>query len=273
VLSFQLLGPLEIRSNREAILLGRQMPRTLLALLLIRTGELVPTDWLVDELWPDEPPESARASLQNFVCRLRKVLGADVLLTGVGGYRVNVRPEQIDAFLFRRAVAAGCTSESPRSRAARLRKGLAFWRGGAFEGVSRTPALELDAALLHEQRTSALEDAIEAELQLGYAAELVPELERLIVDEPYRERLRALLVLALYRSGRQQGALDALRQARRKLLSELGLEPSPPLRDLERAILDHAPELALPRPRATAYRHPCRRPSARRLSSRTAAHA
>src|SRR5438270_9602755 len=93
-LSFRLLGPLEIRSNGDAIELGRQMQRTLLALLLVRVGEFVSTNWLVDELWPDEPPETARASLQNSVCQLRKVLGAEVLLTGVDGYRVNVQPEQ-----------------------------------------------------------------------------------------------------------------------------------------------------------------------------------
>jgi len=249
------------------------MPRTLLALLLVRAGELVSTNWLVDELWPDEPPESARASLQNFVCRLRKVLGADVLLTSVEGYRLNVRLEQIDTVLFRRAVAAGRALAAPRSRAARLRTGLALWRGRALEGVSRTPALELEASLLQEQRTSALEDAIDAELQLGYDVELVPELERLIADEPYRERLRAQLGLALYRSGRQQGALDALRQARRTLLCELGLEPSPPLRDLERAILDQAPELAPLGPRAIAYHHPRPPRSVRRSRSRTAANA
>jgi DNA-binding SARP family transcriptional activator len=254
-LSFQLLGPLDISANGDAIQLDRQMPRTLLALLLVCAGEFVLSDWLVDELWTDEPPETARASLQNFVCQLRKVLGADVVLTGVQGYRLNVQPEQIDTVRFRQAAAAGRALAAPRSCAARLRAGLELWRGRAFEDVVRTPALELEASLLHEQRTSALEDAIDAELQLGYDADLVAELERLIADEPYRERLRAQLALALYRSGRQQEALDGLRQARRTLRCELGLEPSPPLRELERAILAQAPELASPRRRPLAYHH------------------
>lgn len=232
------------------------MPQTLLALLLVRAGELVSTDWLLNELWPVEPPESARASLQNFVCRLRKVLGADVVLTGVVGYRANVQPEQIDTVLFRRAVEAGRRQTSASSRAVALRAGLALWQGRPFEGLLRTPALELEASLLDELRTSALEDAIDAELQLGYDAELVPELESLIASEPYRERLRAQLVLALYRSGRQQGALDALKQTRRTLLCELGLELSPPLRDLERAILNQAPELVPPGTPSAAQHHP-----------------
>ena len=244
------------------------MQRTLLALLLVRAGEFVSVNRLVDELWAGEPPETARASLQNCVCQLRKRLGADVLSTAGEGYRVNVEPEQIDIVLFRRAVAAGRVAATTRSRAVTLRKALALWRGRALEDISQIPALELEASLLQEQRTSALEDAIDTELQLGYDAELVPELERLIADEPYRERLRAQLVLALYHSGRQQGALEALRETRRILLSELGLEPSPPLRELERAILNQAPELAPSGSRAAARHHPRPRRSAPRRRSR-----
>lgn len=243
-LAFRLLGPLELLVDSEATALRRPMQRTLLALLLVRAGDFTSVDSLIDELWASDPPAAARASLHNSVCQLRKTLGAETLATGSDGYRLEVDIESIDLFRFRQGVAKAQTAMTLRCRARRLRDALESWRGPAFADIRRTPSLELEASLLDELRISTLENAIDAELQLGYDAQLVPELERLIASEPYRERPRAQLMLALYRSGRQRQALQTFKKTRHTLLSDLGLEPSPPLRKLEQAILNHDPALA-----------------------------
>lgn len=230
----------------------------MLALLLARIGEFVAVDWLIHELWAGEPPRTARASLQNSVCQLRKVLGANALLTGNESYALNVEPERLDIEQFRLIVCRSRLAATAESRAQMLRAALALWRGPAFVDVANTPSLAFEASLLDELRISALEDVIDAELKLGYATEVVPELEQLIADEPYRERLRAQLMLALYRTGRQLRALEVFKEARETLLLGLGLEPSPSLRQLERAILNHDPLLAgndlVPRPKQARAR-------------------
>lgn len=243
--SFRVLGPLEVRLDGQIAVLHRERQRILLALLLVQPGRRVSTGQLIDELWVGDPPQAARASLQNSVCQLRKALGPDLLLTGVDGYWLDINAEQVDVGRFRRIVADARAAASIRCRARKLRDALALWRGPAYADIRQTRSLEFEASLLTELRTSALEDAIDAELELGCAAALVPELERLIDAEPYRERPRAQLMLALYRSGRQLGALEAFKEARQTLVSSVGLEPSPPLRALERAILNHDPRLRL----------------------------
>ena len=181
-LAFRLLGPLELLVDSEATALRRPMQRTLLALLLVRAGDFTSVDSLIDELWASDPPAAARASLHNSVCQLRKTLGAETLATGSDGYRLEVDIESIDLFRFRQGVAKAQTAMTLRCRARRLRDALESWRGPAFADIRRTPSLELEASLLDELRISTLEDAIDAELQLGYDAQLVPELERLIAS-------------------------------------------------------------------------------------------
>lgn len=187
---------------------------------------------------------SARASLQNSICELRRALGAGALLSCAAGYALDIQTEQLDAGRFRRILSNARAAMVNASRARRLRQALALWRGPALADVCKTPSLEFESSLLNELRVSTLEDAFDAELELGRDAELVPELERLIASEPYRERLRAQLMLALYRSGCQLRALEAFKEARRTLRSEVGLEPSPGLRELQLAILNHEPDLA-----------------------------
>jgi DNA-binding SARP family transcriptional activator len=261
--TFRALGPLEVHVDGEVTILRRQKESTLLALLLLRVGEVASTDWLIDELWAGEPPETARASVHNAICRLRKVLGADALRTRADGYALDVPVQHTDVGWFRGVVADARAAATTGYRARRLREALALWRGPALADVWPTPSIELEASLLNESRISTLEDAIEAELELGRDADLVPELERLISKEPFRERPRAQLMLALYRSGRQLSALEAFKDAR-KTLSGVGLEPSPPLRELERAILNHHPTLALRRPSLRTSR--ARRDSARSVA-------
>jgi DNA-binding SARP family transcriptional activator len=199
---------------------------------------------LIDELWVGHPPDSARASLQNFVSELRRVLGASALLTCAAGYALDIQTEQTDAGRFRRIVADARAATATRVRARKLREALALWQGPALADISRTPSLEFEASLLNELRVSALEDALDAELELGWDAELVPELRRLIASEPYRERPRGQLMVALYRSGCQLQALEAFKEARETFRSEVGLEPSPRLCELQSAILNHDPHLA-----------------------------
>ena len=188
----------------------------------------------MDGVWGDSPPESAHASLQNQVARLRRELG-DRLVTRTPGYLVRVAPDELDLERFRRLVDEAQGAE-PEVAAERLRDALALWRGQPLADLAGEPAGEA-AAHLDELRLAALENRIEADLDLGRHAALVPELEELIAREPYRERLRGQLMRALYRSGRQADALDAYAAARRAFSDELGTEPGRELHELQLAVL------------------------------------
>ena len=240
-MGFRLLGPVQAVAGDAAAELGGRMQRTLLALLLLEPGRPVPTDRLVDELWHGDPPARAEATLRSYVSRLRRA-GVHVD-GGRGGYAVDAERGAIDACAFeqlaregREALARGAAGLA----AERLRAALALWRGDAFGDVAHEGALAAEALRLEELRLVCVEDRLDADLALGRHAELVPELQSLVVAEPLRERLRRQLVLALYRAGRQSDALAAYQDARRVLDETLGLEPSPELKDLERAILQHA---------------------------------
>jgi DNA-binding SARP family transcriptional activator len=238
---FRLLGPLEAVAAGEALPLGGPKQRALLALLLIHANEVVSVDTLIEELWGESPPRTAPAYIQNCVSRLRKTFGPDLLETRAPGYVLRVDPQTIDARRFERLTQE--VRDAPaRERAGALREALQLWRGSpladlAFESFAQTEARRLD-----ELRLAALEDRIEAELELGMHAELVGELEALARENAARERLRRLQMLALYRAGRQVDALAAYQEAR-LALDELGLEPSEELRALERMILVHDPSL------------------------------
>jgi DNA-binding SARP family transcriptional activator len=204
----------------------------------------------MDELWGEDPPPTARTVVHGLVSRLRRVLeprpaksrpGAS-LQTSESGYRLAIEPDAVDAHRFKRLIdeARGAPAEM---RAAKLSAALALWRGPALADFEYQPFAQRAITALEELRIEATEDRIEADLASGHAADLVPELEQLIQDHPFRERLRGSLMLALYRSGRQAGALQAYRDARSLLVEELGLEPGPALRDLETAILRQDPAL------------------------------
>jgi DNA-binding SARP family transcriptional activator len=229
-MEFKILGPFEVFNERGAVSIAGAKERSLLALLLLHGGRVVSTDRLIDSLWGDEPPGTARKSLQVRVAGLRKALGQDRILTSPSGYRVSVeRPDQLDLDRFERLTAVG-DAES-------LRQALSLWRGPALVDFAREPWAVAPIARLEEVRLAVLEKRIDADLGLGRHAELVGELEELVVAHPLRERFRGQLILSLYRSGRQADALEAYRASRRLLIDELGIEPGQPLQQLERAIL------------------------------------
>jgi predicted ATPase/DNA-binding SARP family transcriptional activator len=247
---FRLLGPVEVVGEGGAVALGGPKQRALLAELLLRRGSAVPRERLVDALWGDRPPASAISSLQVYVHGLRRAVGADRLETRGNAYRVRVDPDEFDVARFERLLAEA--RDAPPAHAEELlATALGLWRGDALADLGDSP-VRAAASTLEDLRLQALELRADARLELGEHRELVPELEELVAAEPYRERLREQLVLALYRSGRQQDALAAYQDARRAL-DELGVEPGPALRELERAVLRHDPALA-PEARAGAPR-------------------
>jgi DNA-binding SARP family transcriptional activator len=241
----RLLGPLEVGVEGRHLEVRRQKQRALLALLALRAGEVVSTDRLVDELWGDEPPKAAVGSLQNFVSELRKLLGADVLVTRSPGYLLDIPRDAVDVHRFERMVREAGSAPAEQ-RAASLREALGLWRGPALADVQLEDAMVAEAARLEESRLAAWEDRLEAELELGRQSQVIGELESLVAKHPLRERPVGLLMLALYRGGRQADALDAYRRARETLVDELGIDPSPELQRLEQAILRQDSELDLP---------------------------
>src|SRR5918995_865792 len=248
-IEFRILGPLEASSRGQPLELGAGKQRALLVLLLLRAGEVVSTDRLIDALWGERPPPSALNSVHIYVSQLRKALGNGRLETHGRGYLLALEPEQLDLGRFERLLGDGrelLTAGEADLAAEALRAALGLWRGPPLSDVAFEPFAQGEIARLEELRLAALEERIEADLALGRDAELVPELEGLIREHPLRERLRAQLMLALYRSGRQSEALDAYQQARRLLSTELGLEPGRTLRELEAAILGQDAQLQLP---------------------------
>jgi YVTN family beta-propeller protein len=249
--AFGLLGPLEVWVNRRRLELPRHKHRVLLALLLLHVGEVLPRDRLIDEMWK-QPPKKAVGSLQNFVSDLRRALGAEVVATQPAGYSLEVEPECVDLHRFERLVANARSSGSLEARSNLLRGALALWRGPPLIDFAFEPFAQLEIARLDELRTAVREELIDAELDLGHHTRVVPELETLVAENPLRERLRAQMMLALYRSGRQTEALDMYQDARRTLSEEVGLDPGEELQQLERAILTHDPSLQLTRSTTSA---------------------
>jgi DNA-binding SARP family transcriptional activator len=245
-MQFALLGPLEVRRDGSTIEVGRGKPRVVLALLLLNAGRVVPTERLIDELWHESPPATAATALHVYVSGLRKALGEDTIVTRDPGYAIDVPRDAVDVHRFESLVVAG--RSAPPSDAVRLlREALALWRGPALADVP----LEAEAARLEELRLGAVEERVAAELELGADEELVPELESLVREHPFRERLRRHLMLALYRAGRQADALAAFADARRAFVDSLGIEPGPMLQDLQQGILRQDASLAPAADRAT----------------------
>jgi ABC-type transport system substrate-binding protein/DNA-binding SARP family transcriptional activator len=244
-LEFRILGPLEVGRDGELLELPAGKPRALLAVLLLHGGAVVSLDTLVDELWGDEPPATAAKNVQGYVARLRRQLGDGSLVTQAPGYALRVDDERVDARLFQ-ALVEEARSAEPAGAASRLEEALALWRGPPLADFTYEPFAQEEIRRLEELRLSALEDRFEADLELGRHEEVVGKLEQLARAHPLRERLQGLLLVALYRCGRQADALEAYRATRRRFVEELGVEPSPALRQLERAILEHDPSLGAP---------------------------
>lgn len=242
-LSVRLLGHVSAhRGGRRVDVTGAQR-LAMLSVLALRAGERVSSAELIDGIWDEHAPDQARHALHVYVSELRRALGADAIETRRGGYRLCVDEERVDALLFEQMVGR-VNGGPPEQALAELVEALALWRGPALDGAADSPALRAAAARLEEERLAALERRFAAELALGHHDQILGELRSLVSAMPLRESVRAQLMLALYRSGRQAEALAAYREGH-ALLAELGLEPGSELRDLERAILRHDPKLAV----------------------------
>jgi DNA-binding SARP family transcriptional activator len=255
-MEFRVLGPLEVRRDSRPLTLGAAKQRAVLAILLLHANEVVSRDRLIDDLWGERPPESARNAIQVYVAQLRKVVEPEraqgrpgrVLLTRPGGYLLRVGPNALDAARFETLVADGSAARAsgdPARASSLLHDSLSLWRGSPLADFTYEPFAQAEIARLEELRLAAIEERLEADLALGRHIAVVGELEGLVRDHPLRERLRCQLMLALYRSGRQAQALDVYQEARRTLIDELGIEAGPELRKLEGSILRQDQELDL----------------------------
>jgi DNA-binding SARP family transcriptional activator len=233
-MEFRILGPLEVLSDGQALDLGGQKQRALLALLLLEANKPVSRDRLIDALWDEEPTATAQKAIQVYVSQLRKLLGKERLLTRAPGYLLHAEADELDLAHFQRLRAEG-----------KLHDALALWRAPALAEFAQQRFAQTEIARLEELRLACLEERLDADLAEGRQAELVGELEALVREYPLRERLRELLLVALYRSGRQAEALAAYQDGRAALVDELGIEPGKTLRELHQAILRQDPALEL----------------------------
>ena len=256
-MEYRVLGSLEVLdAGGRRVALGGARQQTVLGSLLLRAGQTVPLDRLVEELW-ERPPDTAAKTVQVYVSRLRRLLSPGAIESRSGGYALVLDGDHLDLTQFERLAGEGreaLGAADYEQAAALLGEALALWRGPALSGLA-AEALRREGERLEEARLQALEDRFDAELGRGRERESVPELHALVAEHPFRERLRAQLMRALYAAGRQSEALEVYREGRRLLDEELGLEPGAQLRDLERRMLSHDPALeAAPAPAAPAER-------------------
>jgi WD40 repeat protein/DNA-binding SARP family transcriptional activator/class 3 adenylate cyclase len=246
-MQFRILGPLAVDAGGGPVPLGGPKQRAVLAHLLFRANQLVPADTLVDEVWGDEPPEKARNIIQTYVSHLRKALGRDRIESQAPGYRLRLESSELDAARFDALMrdAKKALPVDPNIAVGTLDDALALWRGPALADLADQPSLLAETARLDELRLEAQEDRIEGLLASGAQARAIGELESLLARHPWRESLWGLLMLALYREGRQAEALNAFQRAREILADELGVDPSPELMRLHERILKQDPGLEL----------------------------
>jgi DNA-binding SARP family transcriptional activator len=248
VLEFSILGPLEVADDGRVVQLGGPKQRAALAILLLTANRVVSVERLADDLYAGSPPVTAVTQVQRQVSELRKVLGAAAIETRSPGYVLHVEPDRLDLERFERWTreAAQALDRSDAAAAVELAtKALDLWRGAPLADVAYEPFAQTAIGRLEELRLATLEQRFEAELALGRHTTVLAELEALVWDNPLRERLRGLLMLALYRAGRQADALEVYRAARELLVEELGIEPSRALVELQRAILAQDASLEL----------------------------
>jgi YVTN family beta-propeller protein len=244
---FRILGPLEVEADGRLLGLGATKQRALLALLVLEANRVVPRERLIEALWGERAPRTARTALHGYVSGLRKVLGTERIETRPPGYLLHAAPDELDLTRFEDLLAQARNADPPAA-AALQREALGLWRGVPLADLGPIPYARTELLRFEELRLGAIEERIENDLRLGHDAQLVHELEGLVRDHPLRERLRGQLMLALYRSGRQAESLEVYRQGRRRLSDELGLEPGEELRALERAILAQDPALTVSPP-------------------------
>ena len=239
-MQIRVLGPVEANADGRSLPLGGAKQRAVLAMLGLEANRTVSADHLIEGLWGDEAPVSAAKMVQNYVWRLRTVLGegagAEILTRG-RGYELRIEPESVDAGRFQQLLGEASRAAHGGANADAAREALALWRGPALSDIADEPFAAPLIRRLEEQRLEAAELAIEADLAAGRHLEVTSEIDALVAEHPLRERLHAQRMLALYRCGRQAEALEAYREARRTLVEEIGVEPGPELRRLHDAIL------------------------------------
>jgi YVTN family beta-propeller protein len=243
-MQFLILGPLEVRDGGRNLSLGGPKQRAVLAMLLVRMGEVVSRERLIEGLWGEHPPKTAGHVIESYISRLRQELGANGgtadLATMTHGYSLRADPWQLDVHRFETLVAEGrghLAGGDPAEAAGSLTRALGLFRGPPLDDLAFFPFAQPEVRRLEELRLSALQDRIDAELESGGHGHLIGELSILADEHPFVERFHGQLMLALYRAGRQAEALDVYRRLRTRLVDELGIEPGPSLRELERAIL------------------------------------
>ncbi|WP_405577957.1 BTAD domain-containing putative transcriptional regulator [Streptomyces sp. NBC_01190] len=251
------LGPLCSTVNGVSIVPTAGKPRQILALLGLYPGRVIPVPTLMEEIWGTEPPQSAMTTLQTYILQLRRRLDTamgpnspgtakNILATRHGGYVLQIPPESVDVHAYEQRVEQGqkAFADGDDERAAcSFRQALELWQGPALVDVGVGPILEIEVMRLEASRLVTVARRIDADLRLGRHIELLPELTDLIARHPQDEGLHSQAMLALYRSGRQAAALDLYRRLRMRLIDELGVEPSPPLRRLHQAMLKVDPAL------------------------------
>jgi DNA-binding NarL/FixJ family response regulator/DNA-binding SARP family transcriptional activator len=249
---YRILGPLEVVDEDEPVPLGRLKERLVLAVLLLHANELVSRERLIDELWGESPPPTAKKAVNVYVSQLRKALtrnGDNPIATDDGGYRIRVGADELDVACLRQLLVSArerAAAGELEAAAELLRQALALWRGPTLAGLLLESHGRDEVAQLDELRLTALMDRIDCDLALVRHEDVLGELHVLVGEHPLRERFCAQLMLALYRADRQAEALDAYQQARDVLVEELGIEPSPALQRLQKGILIHDPALELP---------------------------
>jgi len=251
-MEFGILGPLEVHTERGKVAVAGGKPAAVLAVLLLHPNEPVSVDKLAIALWGEDVPGGASRTVRVHVSRLRKALGnPEILITTPSGYRLVVKPDELDAARFEELVRSGrqtLANGEAEEASEVLREALTLWRGPPLADFAAEPFAPAEIARLEEQRLEAVEMRLEADLAAGRHRDVVAELQHLVAEHPTREKLAEHLMLALYRCGRQAEALEAYREAHRVLLDEIGVEPRAQLRDLQAAILRQDPALDPPAP-------------------------
>ncbi|MFJ4717501.1 BTAD domain-containing putative transcriptional regulator [Streptomyces sp. NPDC088785] len=266
-MNIEVLGALSVRENGMSIVPTAPKPRQVLGLLALHADQVVPVAALVDELWAENPPRSARTTLQTYILQLRELIGLalaadgqerctakDILATVPAGYRLDTRGGTVDYREFERRAGAGyraMDAEDHTGAARRLADALSLWKGAALTDIRAGNQIDMEVRRLEESRLCALSQRIDADLSLGRHRELLPELTVLASRHQMHESLHGQFMLALHRSGRRGEALSVYQRLRTTLVAELGLEPSAPLSRLQRSILMARPD-TLPAPAAPA---------------------
>ncbi len=248
-MKFAVLGSIEVIEGDTRLELGGVKQRAILGYLVLHANKLVPTSQILNAMWDGVPPPTARKMVQNAVSGIRRVLtcaadpaNAPSLRTHPPGYQLRLNPHDVDLYQFRQLAREGrnaLADDEPGRGVELLRSALSLWRGRALADLVEAGICWSELTAIEDERLSALEDRLDAELACGRHREITPELEVLTATEPLRERLCRQFMLALYRSGRQADALRVYRRTREALVDGLGLEPGRELQELQQRILDH----------------------------------